>query len=478
MHLRLLHGFGVALLFGVLAWWLAGRADPALLTVSDLHGERWYRLLLNDAQVGYLNTRTYRDRLGTLHFSSDLRFVLEAGQPVRIRESLEFQGTRPFALRAAEQRTERPGLTDGTRIRRHPDPASPVGYQSLRIDGEGPATAPAAALHPADWHPADWQYSLTDYVGFETWLRETAPAPGAITSVRTFDFSRRDVVPRQFRIAGRNLVGYEVEHAAPYDTTRIQLDDRLRPVSLHLSGLFELQQTTRERALAPRSPLQTASYFVPVDRALSNHTAIRSLELEVTGTIPAQQLWPELVGKDGRVLHLVADPLTSRRSHGDELLETSLHPVHDPRIRALAAHAVGDATGASARIEALTRFVHGYLRYQDDDGRARRVLTLLDDPRGDCTEFADLLTTLGRSLGIPSRTVFGLAYAGGQPPAFRFHAWNELRGDDGWQVVDPTWNQSSVDATHIPLSGNVAAAMQLLTSGADVGFTVRSVSYH
>jgi hypothetical protein len=105
------------------------------------------------------------------------------------------------------------------------------------------------------------------------------------------------------------------------------------------------------------------------------------------------------------------------------------------------------------------------------------VLALLDTPEGDCSEYADLLTTLARSLGIPARTVFGLAYQDGAEPAFRFHAWNELALDGRWMPADPTWNQVQIDATHIPMPLDVATALQLLTGTGDVRFVVRGVDY-
>jgi transglutaminase-like putative cysteine protease len=176
------------------------------------------------------------------------------------------------------------------------------------------------------------------------------------------------------------------------------------------------------------------------------------------------------------VLRQSANAVSRPTLAGDELVETADHPITDPRIRAMAREAVAGATDGRAQVAALTAFVHGYLRYQDDSVR-RSVLGLLDDPTGSCTAYADLLTTLARSLDIPTRTVFGLAYADERPPAFRFHAWNEMWVDGEWLVVDPTWNLLRVDATHIPMPGNVARSLQLLTGGLDLTFVVRDVRY-
>ena len=105
------------------------------------------------------------------------------------------------------------------------------------------------------------------------------------------------------------------------------------------------------------------------------------------------------------------------------------------------------------------------------------MLSLLDEPVGDCTEYADLFTTLARSLDIPARTVFGLAYADREEPAFAFHAWNEVSMDETWRPVDPTWNLLRVDATHIPLPSNRGAALALITGATKLSFSVLEVDY-
>lgn len=459
---RLLNGLGALVLLGAIAWLLAERSDPVLRSADALRGERWYRLLLDDRHVGYLHTRIRRDVLGDWRFDSDLRFVLTRGNPIRIEERLDFAGTRPFELRQASQRHNRAGLTDGTRIQREDRDGARYTVERVTVGGDG-GSGPA---------PLDLTFQLGDYLGFETWLRRGNRPNGATVTSSALDFARQRVVARQFRVLERNAVGYRLENPAPLDPTVIQLDDRLRPVTMTLSGLFELEQTTRTRALAPRTALQAASYFVPVDRRLPNHTRIESLTLAVDGRHGAM-LWPRRLRQG--LLTQSADAITTPALRGDELAETADHPVNDRRIRELARQAVAGIDDDRARVEALTTFVHGYLRYEDE--ATRHVLTLLDQPAGDCSEYADLLTTLARSLGIPARTVFGLAYADGPPPAFRYHAWNELRVDGTWLAVDPTWNQQRLDATHIALPDNPAVALEYLTGGLDLAFTVRDIAY-
>lgn len=82
------------------------------------------------------------------------------------------------------------------------------------------------------------------------------------------------------------------------------------------------------------------------------------------------------------------------------------------------------------------------------------VLTLATR-EADCTEFSALFVGMARSLGLPARTVSGLAYNGS---SFGGHAWVEV-WIGKWIELDPTWGTSFVDATHIRATGDA-----LLTS--------------
>jgi transglutaminase-like putative cysteine protease len=119
---------------------------------------------------------------------------------------------------------------------------------------------------------------------------------------------------------------------------------------------------------------------------------------------------------------------------------------------------------------------HETLRYTE--GRpAGSVLEAVRRGIGECTDYADLYTTLARAAGLPARTVYGLAYKDGTPPSFMFHAWNEVHSDGAWRAMDPTWNQTVTDATHIPMTDSQAANLMLAHSRSDVAFSVTRAEY-
>ena len=49
----------------------------------------------------------------------------------------------------------------------------------------------------------------------------------------------------------------------------------------------------------------------------------------------------------------------------------------------------------------------------------------------------------------------GLAYMGDQFQAFGGHAWAEVVLDGKWVPVDPTWNETKLDASHIRIGGGL-----------------------
>jgi len=454
-------------LLGALIYVLGQFSPPAIQSAQKLLGERWYELEFEQHRVGYLHTHAMRDRSGRWLFTSELRFALTPREPVTMVDELIFDANPPHRLRSAVHRNKQRDQEQIVAIARRDG-----GYEAT-IDSAGYARA----RHSKN---LDWEYDLADYVSFETWLRLSAPEVGAVKTVPTLDFTRLDVVFKKYRIIAHNQTGYRVESPAPFDYTSIQLDRNYVPVTLEMSGLFTLERSSREKALGPRSALQTASYYVPTDRPLADHTRIERMVLGVHSNNEADVFgasWSDLVPQDdGWTLTLYANPLSALEPHRNDLEETLNFPISSRRIVRLARDAVGDLVDATDRVAALNSYVHRFLTYEPG-APSQSVLALLDRRIGDCTEFADLFTTLARSLNIPARTVFGLAYDDGDNPAFAFHAWNEVSVDGVWKSVDPTWNQLRVDATHIPLPSNQTTALQLLTGTVDLSFSVREVDY-
>jgi transglutaminase-like putative cysteine protease len=70
---------------------------------------------------------------------------------------------------------------------------------------------------------------------------------------------------------------------------------------------------------------------------------------------------------------------------------------------------------------------------------------------GDCTEHAVLATAMCRAAGIPARVVVGLVYVE-RLKGFGYHMWYEIYVNQRWVALDPTFDQSTVDAVHIKIA--------------------------
>lgn len=426
-----------------------------------LLGEHWYQLTLENRHLGYWHTRNYRDRSGNWVFESEQRFAMDAAEPVSTTSRRVFAANWPHPLLLAEHLQGRRNQSGGIRIETRES-----GYVAVRVPADGSTV-----------RPLSWGYQLGDYLEFELWLDAEQPLSGAKKSVDTLDFERSARVPRSFEVVTKTAEGYVIENDAPYAATRIELDRDFVPRNLRISGLFDLTRTTRQAALAARSALQAASYYVPVDRRLHDHTSISQLVVAIEGVDDPAALFADAKPAEGRWLLTLNAPATV----GGPVLpahraDTVQIPSRHPAIVSLAAQALPASGTETEKAKALADFVHRFVTYRPG-APPRTVLELIVDPRGDCTEFADLLTTLARSQGIPATTIFGLAYTDAPSPAFAYHAWNELYVDGAWMAVDPTWGELRLDATHIALPADEAAALNLLTGTLPLSFSVVDVDY-
>ncbi|MEM7819208.1 MAG: transglutaminase domain-containing protein [Candidatus Aenigmatarchaeota archaeon] len=103
------------------------------------------------------------------------------------------------------------------------------------------------------------------------------------------------------------------------------------------------------------------------------------------------------------------------------------------------------------KVSELTNWVNKYMTYDISyTGKNLPSDKVFLERHGVCVEYSNLLTTLLRINGIPTRYVVGYAYSSVQNK-FIGHAWVEVLANDGsWIPFDPTWLQGGyLDATHI-----------------------------
>ena len=435
LSLRAFAFVGITALAVLAALW-ATRDSPVERAAAGLLGERWYRVTLHGDPVGAFVSRGTRGQDG-YRFETELRFRLGSGPEVHVVDALDFDATPDHRLRSATHRFASGETSVHTAVERRGDVLEAV------VDRRRA--------------PLDWDYRLSDYVMLEAWLRrERALRARALT--RSLDLGELRIEREIWQVVERNATGYRLRQASAAGHTEVQLDARLVPLWFDLAGVFSMERVAGADAAAawrdaPPANLQER-HAVPVDVPLTAPHALTKLTLRVHAAADADfGNWPGLSADGDGGWVLTADGGADRAVEPGEVSEwsraTPALPAGDPAVRRLADRAMLGIEPPHEQVDALVDFVHGYLEYVELEG-ARTVADTLRSRRGDCTEYADLLTTLARARGFPARTVTGLAYDP-ETAAFALHSWNEVAVEGRWRGVDPTWAQTRIDATHIPI---------------------------
>ena len=453
----------VAATIGVVAalLWLAQPSDPTGEIAARLAGERWYAVVYRHVPIGHYRTWHGRSSEGEFEFRTELRFALARETPTRIEERLVFGASPPHPFLRGEH-------------------VAAGGETHTRVTIEG-GTARIAQQDKVREREVAFDFMLADYLAVEHWLSFDAPQPGATRSARSIDFDRLEVVDDLWRLQALEPSGAVVVKAGR-DEVRIQLARDHAPLGMAMGNLFSIRKVAdahTARAWENEAPLfASAAHRVPVDRAIANPQALRRIILAIE---PASQQTSAWLGgtADARLNGSIApQPVANADETAQATAATVSFPADDERLRKLAERAVAGADTTRDKAAALTRFVSRFLRYSDATG-PRTVFDTLRERRGDCTEFADFYTTLGRAVGLPTRTVVGLAYRPSEAPneagVFAPHAWNEVTIDGAWHSVDPTWGQAPADATHLPLPP--ATALDAIAQLPTLRFRVVAAEY-
>ncbi len=222
---------------------------------------------------------------------------------------------------------------------------------------------------------------------------------------------------------------------------------QLRRMTMDVMGQeLELIACDQACAEAPNQPAEIlTTSLVASPRALSTQELGGPLVIEVASSTALRD-WP---GIDGQRLESVGANryrITSRHPDGGDamrppgeadLARTDWLNFDAPPVKALLAGIDLDAD-LESRMQALQRRVFEHI-----DTKSLRVgyASASDAARmreGDCTEHALLLAALGRSAGVATRVVNGLAYSEdyGGGPNFVPHAWVAAWTGERWQAFD------------------------------------------
>jgi hypothetical protein len=405
-------------------------------------GSDWYGVYFRDVKIGWANNVTNKAVVdGTPVVRSKLAIEIK-GSPADslLSHEQEYEAAPPYRLRRADFLEVGGGVRNVKRI-----VPTPTGYEAVIVSGTSQRKRPLPGF----------QYSLADALCMDVWLRRHAPQPGAQNVCRGIESDLLEVKPetgtllatKSSLVGGVPVVFHEVklvghtqqEMFVRYDATRG------RVIFVDLSQ-FELRLETEAQA---KDASYAADVFVlgmaKLDRGIGNPDRIAALVLEVRGPDLARHIKPgphqhvELQ-PDGSAIMKVgpkyAAPVPATETEiAEALRETVRYPIDEPRVKAMALQAIGDARTPREKVARLLRFTRSYIRPQID-AVGPELFDLLDRKAGDCKSYALLFNTLARAVGVPSREVAGLGYMGDDVLAYGGHVWNEVVLDGVWVPVD------------------------------------------
>lgn len=439
----ILGGLGVTLVLTVAAaviWHFVGPGPTGADVAARLAGERWYAVMFRHTPIGHYRSEAGRTDSGDFEFRGTLRFKLTDDADSRIEDRFVFDRRSPHRLLRAEHASFKGGRRE-TRV--------------VIADGKAEVVESGSFRH---LH-ADSDLELGDYLAVERWLAAAVPESGEMQTARSVDFERLSIATDRWRVVASSAGEVEVAKEGGPETapTRIRMGNDLAPLRMDSGGLINLHRVDDEataRIWEQNPPLFASTrHRVGVDRPIENHQALKRLVVALESEQGIVD-WPGAT-REG-TLTAEADPRKPATAAELEAAgaATVNYPADAPEVRNLANRIAGEIEDAREKANALTFFVHHHLRYRDTAG-GRTVFDTLRDRSGDCTEYADLYTTLARAAGLPARTVIGLAYPG-EAQVFALHAWNEVAIQGVWRGVDPTWGETRIGATHLPLPGEGA----------------------
>ncbi|MCZ6785595.1 MAG: transglutaminase-like domain-containing protein [Planctomycetota bacterium] len=436
-----------------------GKPDRIAVDPETLIGPKlWYGIYMHGKKVGFAGTE-WRKANGAQGPSYEfvLSFEMKAvvlGQPIDsiMRQVTRFEARAPYRMVYSEEVNQTGPVT----LRKTLHAAKVL--KVVIDDGREQRTMEAPLP----------DYVLADEAAQFVWFR-TPRKVGDTLRVRTYDSDdfKEDVDSFEVTEVKRALANgvattiyvCKVSSAREGEMGIARFSGDGTMLTAVLGGVIEIRYEPKEVAQKlERGGDLFLLGVAKIDRPIGNPTAVTELVLEVSGAGakhlkagPRQAVEKSADGTRATLklgAAFCARVEVTKEEIAENLKETVDFPVRSEKVVAMAKQAVAGATSDREKVDRLVRFVGDYVAdvlmpYEVSVSR------VIEDKQGDCTEHAALFATLARAAGVPARVVTGLMYVGDDGLAFGGHAWNEVVLNDRWVPVDPAWNQTEIDATHI-----------------------------
>jgi transglutaminase-like putative cysteine protease len=233
-------------------------------------------------------------------------------------------------------------------------------------------------------------------------------------------------------------------------------------------GKLVTYRTTREGALSAGGPIQfdlINGTVIKAARLIPNAEQTRYVKYRLTyrgddleQTIPSdarQSLRREGTSADAIVEVRSGGPLDGQPGPAavdDKFSKPNvLINSEDSQVRSLTQRLTRGLADPWTKAQRINHWVFQNIRDKNFGVGFASASEVARNLAGDCSEHAVLTAAMCRAAGIPARVVVGLVYVG-KHRGFGYHMWNEVYVNQRWVAIDPTWDQTTVDAAHIKLS--------------------------
>ncbi len=423
--------------------------------------ENWLSYYLNQTKIGYsLSKINVGDSL--IKFYNRIKLILKVGcelKEVTVNTFLLTDLKLKLKNFESEQISEKNVLKINGKVKKD------TLYYTLQTGSE---IIKKYLILPQNTYPIGVLPYLIISQGFKNWKGNL------------LDFTLFSILPTEINFQKRDtvIINDTVYKTLVYEITMANvksfyyldsLGNLLKEISA--GGIIGIKESP-QKAMAEwnKDFLDILSFFsIPVDTFLSEPAKLKSLKLEIQGIDSFEYLDLDLpnqkvISKNPLIIEITRPKLTKIKqlkiSEKEKIYLKSTPTIQSdhPLIKKKASEIIGNLAHPQTIAERILIWVFRNLKKKATTSYPSAI-EILRNLEGDCNEHATLYAALCRSLGIPTRVVVGLVYAGN---GFYYHAWNQVYLNE-WISCDPTFGEFPASPVHLILKvGDVEEQVKVL----------------
>lgn len=391
--------------------------------LNSLNEPKYFLVKYHDQPIGRYELSGTYVKNEPIQFVSNLILPTVGEIVLRTETSFRFEARRPYGLLEVIQ-----SRSDNTT----PDQFNYAGFQ-LQFTGNQEVE----------------NLNLQDVFALELFALNSKTRPNSQTEISRLSLKPNIAVKDELwtvvsasetEVQFSNSAGQKATYGIDGETTTLLEMSRPDGLSFVRRTLEELNNT------AIPIPKFDFTQGILVNQPLANPRKISRLVLKLNFGDVIPDIWQELVDEQSKITVSAESNLeTSNRLHWPTI---QLSDEETARLTPIANQLRYLSDDENELVDFLVFHLSKFLSY-DSSPTTQSISQTLDLGSGDCADYANILNSLAKLMGLKSRMVLGLAYDE-NTQSFRPHAWNEIRlSNSSHRIVDSTWGQTRADATHL-----------------------------